>query len=244
MVCCWLSQDASTMGRRELRSVGRSLAGVTRVVVFSSNQVPIIESRFGVPPDRIDVVPFGVDTSYYDPSRVEAPAGGGGVVAVGSDSRRDYATLFEAARLSGIHMTVACQQRNLAGLSVPENVQIVSAYGEAYRRLLHSADLVVTPTSAPAYPSGQSVVLEAMSMGRATLTTDSEAMREYVTDGWNGALMPVRDVRGVADRITALMEGPADRENLGHRGADSVRAKYDIGHMWSAIDGTLHRALA
>ena len=57
----------------------------------------------------------------------------------------------------------------------------------------------MTPTIAPAYPSGQSVVLEAMSMGRATLTTDSPAMREYVADGVDGVLVRPRDPAHMAE---------------------------------------------
>lgn len=239
MVCCWLSEDCAAMGPREVRSVRRSLAGVARIVVFSSNQVPILRDRFGIPTDRIVVVPFGVDTSYYDPSEVDGAPGGGGIVAVGSDSRRDYATLFEASAISGLPMTVACQPRNIAGLTVPSGVRVVSAYGKEYRRLLHFADLVVTPTVAPAYPSGQSVVLEAMSMGRPTLTTDSPAMREYVRDGWDGALMPARDAAGVAERLSGLMSDPALRETLGRRGAESVRAAFDCRSMWEQIGKVL-----
>src|SRR5665647_2985617 len=128
------------MSPLQLRQVRRSLAGVARIVVFSSNQVSILANRFGVPSDRIVVVPFGVDTSYYDPSALATQPGGGGIVAVGSDSRRDYATLFEAARIAGLPMTVACQPRNIAGLTVPSHVRIVSVYDEAYRELLHQAD--------------------------------------------------------------------------------------------------------
>ncbi len=135
-----------------------------------------------------------VDTHYYSPSLADGPSGGGGVVAVGGDSRRDYATLIAAARMSGIPLTLVCFPRNIAGLDLPAAVTLRSniPHGE-YRSLLHTADLVVTPTVAPAYPSGQSVVLEAMSMGRATLTTDSAAMREYVTDGVDGVLVPASD---------------------------------------------------
>jgi hypothetical protein len=239
MVCCWLSEDCTSMSERALRSVRRSLASVARIVVFSSNQVAILERSFSIPRDRIAVVPFGVDTSYYDSSKVGLRPGGGGVVAVGSDSRRDYATLFEAARITAIPMTVSCQARNIEGLTVPSQVRIVSVYGPEYRRLLHSADLVVTPTVGPAYPSGQSVVLEAMSMARPTLTTDSVAMREYVTDDWDGALMPVRDPVAVADRLAGLMADPARREAMALRGAESVRERFDSRHMWTAIGSAL-----
>lgn len=176
----------------------------------------------------------------YDPALVEGPAGGGGVVAIGSDSRRDYATLFEAVRLSGIPLTVACQPRNVAGLDVPPEVSlVVGAYDEEYRRLLHGADLIVTATTAPAYPSGQSVVLEAMSMGKATLTTDSPAMREYVSDGETGVLMPPRQPTRTAELVGSLMADEATRGRLGAQAYREARERFSLDHMWDTVGSVL-----
>ncbi len=162
--------------------------------------------------------------------------GGGGVVAVGSDSRRDYLVLAEAARIGRIPITLVCQPRNLVGVPLPENVKVLhGVFDEAYRKLLHSADLVVTPTTAPAYPSGQSVVLEAMAMGRAALTTDSPAMRDYVRDGEDGALVPPRDARALADAIVGLVQDSRTRQRLGTSAQQAVRARFTSDHMWDAV---------
>ena len=100
--------------------------------------------------------------------------------------------------------------------------------------MLLAADLVVTPTVAPAYPCGQSVLLEAMSIGAATLTTDSLAIREYVTDGTDGALVLPRDPDALAARIAALMADSAEREAMGTAAARTVRARFGLEHLWGA----------
>ena len=240
MLTCWLAQDCQEMSPHQLRSVQRSIPGVSKMAVFSKNQVPILQAYFGLEPERISVVPFGVDTDHYTAPVDSGPAGGGGLVAIGSDSRRDYATLFEAVRIANVPLALACQPGNIKGLAVPPQVTFLrGAYGEAYRRLLHNADLVVTPTVAPAYPCGQSVVLEAMSMGRATLTTESPAMRDYVENGVNGVLMPAGEPEAVAQQITALL-GDADRlRSLGAVAAETVRQRFSLEQMWNAVSELL-----
>lgn len=241
MMVCWLAEDSKTMSAGTVRSMRRSLRSVDAVIVFSTNQIDILGDFYGIDRARIHATPFGVDTGMYDPSLTRQPGGGGGVLAVGSDSRRDYATLFEAARQARMPITVACQPRNIAGLEVPPEVNLVmGAYDVEYRRLLHSADLVVTCTTAPAYPSGQSVVLEAMSMGKATLTTDSPAMREYVDEGANGMLMPPRDPMRTALMMTELMTDDARRQALGARAHHDARSRFSLDVMWDRVANVIN----
>lgn len=236
MVSCWLAEDCLQWTGGRLRSVGRSMRGVDVVTVFSANQRDILGRTLGIPDDRIVVVPFGVDVGFFDARTTPGPPGGGGLVAVGSDSRRDYGTLFEALRVTRMPATVLCAARNLEGLTVPPGVTVRhGVYDADYRQLLHSADLVVTPTVAPAYPSGQTVVLEAMAMGRATLTTDSPAMRDYVVDDVTGVLTPPRDALGMARRIADLLADDARRASIGSAAASAVRGSFTLDHMWDAI---------
>jgi glycosyltransferase involved in cell wall biosynthesis len=236
MLTCWLAEDCQRMSSAQLRSVRRSIRSVSTVAVFSANQVPILHEVLAVERERINVVPFGVDTQYYDPSAVNGLVGGGGLVAVGGDSRRDYATLAEAIRIADVPMTLVCYPRNIAGLDLPPQIEVRSGvYHDDYRKLLLSADLVVTPTTAPAYPSGQSVVLEAMSMGRATLTTASPAMQEYVTDGVNGVLVPPRDPVAMAQLITGMLADDDRRKSLGTAAALTIRKCFGLEHMWDSV---------
>ncbi len=225
-------------------SIRRSMSSISRIVVFSANQVPILQDLLGVTPERLTVVPFAVDTQYYSVSQADGPGGGGGLVAVGGDSRRDYATLMDAVRIAGVPITVVCYPQNISGLKLPPQVKILSNVPhDEYRRLLLGADLVVTPTLAPAYPSGQTVVLEAMSMGRATLTTDSPAMREYVNDGVDGVLVPPRAPAEMAQMISDLLKDDDRRQSLGAAAAKTVHAYFDLEHMWQKMAELLSIAL-
>ena len=243
MLTCWLAENCQTMSSSQLRSVRRSLQFVSRAVVFSANQVSILHNLLGLDPERIAVVPFGVDTNYYDPAVATGPSGGSGVIAVGVDSRRDYRTLLDAVGIARVPLTLACDRRKIAGLSLPSNVKILSKIPhDEYRRLLLAADLVVTPTVAPAYPSGQSVVLEAMAMGKATLTTDSEAMREYVTNGSDGILVPPRAPAAMAEMIITLLADKDRLHAMGTMAAKTVRERFDLENLWQGVSGLMMAA--
>lgn len=240
MLTCWLAESCQYMSDLQLRSIRRSMPSVSRLAVFSANQVPILRDYFALEPERISAVAFGVDTEYYAPAAVNGTVGGGGVVAVGGDSRRDYATLAEAVRIADVPLTLVCYPRNLADIDLPSQTRLLSGIPHSeYRRLLLSADLVVTPTVAPAYPSGQSVVLEAMSMGRATLTTDSPAMREYVRDGVDGVLVPPREPDQMAQLMKQLLTDSARRQALGDAAAKAVRENFGLANLWRSISDVM-----
>ena len=240
ILACWLAEACQYMSSSRLRSIRRSIESISLVGVFSANQVAVLSEYLRLEPERICAVSYGVDSEYFRQSAASGPAGGGGVVAVGRDSRRDYATLLEAVRITGVHLTLVCYPWNIAGLKLPPNVTLrLGIRPEEYRRLLHSADLVVTPTVAPAYPCGQSVMLEAMSMGKATLTTDSPAIRDYLTDGVDGILTPSRDPLQMAKMIETLLADGEYRQALGNAAAKTVRRRFSLEHLWHAVSALL-----
>ena len=240
MLTCWLAEDCQKMSGAQLRSVRRSLRSVSRLVVFSSNQAAVLHQYLNIEPERVVTIPFGVDTSYYDAKNTTGPLGGRGLVAVGVDSARDYRTLMEAVRIARVPLTLACNPRNIAGLDLPRDVTVLSNLShQDYRSLVLSADLVVTPTVAPAYPSGQTVMLEAMSMGRATLTTDSAAIRDYVTNEIDGVLVPPRDPEAMAELIVNLLPDSPRLEALGYAASETVRKRFSLDLLWRQVANTM-----
>ena len=245
MLACWLAEDCQRFTASQRRSVRRSLRDIDRLLVFSQNQVAILRVNLGLAADRIGVVPFGIDSRFYDAAGCGGRVGGAGVVAIGRDRHRDYRTLIEAVRRNRMPLTLVCYPENIAGIDPPPWVSVRSGIShDEYRCLLLAADLVVTPTVAPAYPCGQSVLLEAMSIGAATLTTDSLAIREYVTDGTDGALVAPRDPDALAARIAALMADSEEREAMGTAAARTVRARFGLEHLWGAVAVEMAAVLA
>jgi glycosyltransferase involved in cell wall biosynthesis len=81
----------------------------------------------------------------------------------------------------------------------------------------------------PSYREGTPrTVLEAMSIGRAIITTDAPGCRETVIDGHNGYLVPVRSVQPLSDAIRRLLDSPEDLKRMGDASRRLAEEKYDV----------------
>ena len=75
-------------------------------------------------------------------------------------------------------------------------------------------------------------VLEAMAAGVPVVTTDTGALRDMVSDGEDGFVVPIGDVERLADRIGQLVADPTKRTRFG--AAARARAERDF-----RIEGTV-----
>jgi glycosyltransferase involved in cell wall biosynthesis len=81
----------------------------------------------------------------------------------------------------------------------------------------------------PSYREGTPrTVLEAMSMGRAIITTDAPGCRETVVDGDNGFLVPVKDAAALANAMLKFIEQPELIATMGKRSREIAEQKYDV----------------
>ena len=71
-------------------------------------------------------------------------------------------------------------------------------------------------------------LLEAMSCGRAIITTDWPGCREPVEDGVNGFMIPVRDAEILAQRMETLAKDSALAERMGAAAYETCRRKYEV----------------
>jgi len=92
------------------------------------------------------------------------------------------------------------------------------------RPALAQASVLVLPSYREGTPRS---VLEAMSMGRAVVTTDVPGCRETIVDGAEGVLVPVRDPDALAAACAALFADPSRVARMGSLGRRRVEALYD-----------------
>ena len=71
-------------------------------------------------------------------------------------------------------------------------------------------------------------LLEAMSCGRAIITTDWPGCREPVEDGANGYKIPVRDAAALAQRMEILASNPELTQKMGAAAYETCRQKYEV----------------
>ncbi|KAA0014344.1 glycosyltransferase family 4 protein [Billgrantia pellis] len=71
-------------------------------------------------------------------------------------------------------------------------------------------------------------ILEALSMGRPIITTDTPGCRETVIDGENGYLVPPRNATELANAMRAFIQSPQLIATMGERSREQALRKYDV----------------
>lgn len=186
-----------------------SLLARMQPVLFAGSEKDELSRRFAIAPEKIAVGWFGVDENFWQPPAGVRPRSG--VLAVGNDGRRDYATLLESARmLPQISFTVIT--RISAPNDLPANVQWrrgdwqeQAVSDEELRRLYRNAACVVVPLKESLQPSGQSVAMQAMMCGAPVVHTKTSGWwgDNVIFDGKEVLLVPPSDPSALAEAIVS-----------------------------------------
>ena len=197
---------------KELRRKGvAQLLGKFRPVLFADAELAELERRFELQKGFTAIGWFGVDEKFWTlPERCGVREG---VLAVGNDSRRDFDTLLEVARLLlSIRFTVITRRESPANL--PSNVEWkrgdwkeAPLSDEDLRNLYQRAACVVVPLEESIQPSGQSVAMQAMMCGSPVVHTRTAGWwgADVLRDAVDVELVPPRDAGAMARAIQGAM---------------------------------------
>jgi len=104
---------------------------------------------------------------------------------------------------------------------------------EKVQKLIHQSDLLILPSLEEGIAN---VVLEAMLLETMVLSTHCGGMDEILKEGENGFLVPIRDVRALADAIIKIIKlSPSDYKQIIGRAKKSVCAQHNVNHMISGM---------
>jgi glycosyltransferase involved in cell wall biosynthesis len=119
------------------------------------------------------------------------------------------------------------QLRELAKqLNVLQNIKIINELVEYNEmpKFLNDADIFV---SVPSSDSSSISLMEAMACGLPVVVSDLPANREWIKDGWNGYIVPVRDPEALAGALIKLLENKEQRELFGKRNQEIIIERAD-----------------
>ena len=211
------------------RLVGRS---VTRLVATCSDEVAELR-RMGIRPERVTVIPPGVDCGRFRPEGPAEPAKRlpHRVVTVGGPTPASgLGDLVAALRGSPdaelvIVGDAGSDVSTLAtDLGVTDRVRFAGQVPrDRMPALLRSADLVAC---APWYEASGQEPIEAMACGVPVLATAVGGLTDTVVDGVTGALVPPRRPGALATAMRTLLADPLKREFLGATGRDRAESRY------------------
>ena len=230
-------------------SWARPLTGLTlRLadrVIFTTPDYADLGRSYGVRPDRLIVIPNGVDLDLFRPelsnftlrTQLDCELTDCLLLYVGSlDEKKGLMVLLDAlAHLvqSGtpVHLAVvgdgplrSALEDRIRALCMAEHVTLLGLMD--YRDLpsvYAACDVYVQPSLLE--PFGV-VVLEASASGKPVVASSVPGLRRVVADGESGVLVPPGDAASLARAIRRLAESVQLREEMGGRGRQRVEAEY------------------
>lgn len=223
-----------------LAAEGFSNRTANRIAVPAHDIARLLTERQGVPREKIEVIPFGLDFKKYHPSSPEAPA----------RLRREFG-------LEDSFMALACCRLNPEkGLeyllqAVPEIMKRVSNFKLVFvgdgpreqelRRLssqlgiervtqfvgwrddaldwVAAADAVVQPSFCESFCQ---VLMEALAFGKPMVMTPVGAAPDVIGRDERGLLVPTGDARALAAALVKLAENRELGAELGKRGREFI----------------------
>ena len=211
--------------RPRRRLMGAALQSAQAVVCFASAQRELLLHQHGLDPGRVHMVPFGVDERFYRPR--DAPADGY-VLAVGRDMARDYDTFSRAVDGLDAKAIIVASERNLTDLRLSDNVELrLNVSYPELRELYAGAACVVLPTRREGYCygadcSGQTVLLDAMAMGRPVVASSRSTLSDYVHEPETALIVPPEDPSELRAAIERLLGDHELAASLGAGARDRV----------------------
>ena len=225
------------VGWRDRRSIGH--LQFKRYVAISHRVKTELRELYGVPEDRIAIIPNGVNIDRFHTSRDErgavrdefgVPQDAPLLLFVGHEfERKGLAFVVQAlAKLPAeTHLLVvgndnAAPYRAIAAAAgiAPGRIAFAGARADL-PRLYAAADLFVFPTY---YEAFSLVCMEALASGLPVFATEVGGIEDYVVEGQNGGFIE-RNADSIAARLAPVLADPALRQRLAE-GARSTAENY------------------
>ncbi|MCR0982282.1 glycosyltransferase family 4 protein [Roseomonas populi] len=241
-------------GKRLYNSV---MARGDRVIAISDYIADLVRARHGVGPDRLRVIPRGVDPTRFDPAavdpaRIEAlrrdwdlPQDRPVILLPARLTRwKGQPVLLRAVRmleeprplvvLAGDAQGRDAYRAELEALAAESGatVRLVGPVADMPAALALASLVVHASTDAEAF--GRTVI-EAQAMRRPVIASDLGAPRETVNEGVTGWRVPPGDPAALAAAIVRALAMPAEaRERMGEAARAAVLARYTTHAMQEA----------
>lgn len=237
---------------RVLRRARDVAVGRAAHLVVPSDSLRQLALRWGIPEERITLVPNPVSAPLDLPEREELRRKHGldGPTLVFAGRLAPQKTLDVAldalARAPGVTLVIVGDgpeesqlRRHAAELGLDGRARFLGAQPRSIVfELLRAADGALLTSSWENFPH---MVVEALAVGTPVLATAVGGVSEIVRDGENGLLVPAGDVGAVADAIARYFEDAGLRERLGAAAGSSVEV-YAPDRIYERLEQILERA--
>jgi len=248
----YLREQYLSLGKREYSSylntfLIRMIHSITGLSYAFADQVSPVcqyntrwETKFDVPPEKIQVIYNGVDKNVFIEAPKEHQASPTVVTVARIDPLKDILTLIKSAAIVKsrvpdvkfiIYGSVSVPDYYQQCLELREKLELqdtvifgghVTNMAQAY----HSGDVIALSSISEAFPYS---VVEAMMTGKPVISTDVGGIREALGD--TGLLVNPKDYEGLADGIVQLLKQPELRASLGQDARERALSYFTLDRV-------------
>ncbi|MBN1913732.1 MAG: glycosyltransferase family 4 protein [Candidatus Omnitrophica bacterium] len=115
-------------------------------------------------------------------------------------------------------------ERSIERLDLKNQV-VLTGWRRDIPRILSSIDVFALTSLWEGMPV---TVLEAMSLAKPVVATDTGGVREVIKEGETGFLVPVRDIKAMSEKIVSLLRNRQLRIKMGKAAKESLREDYNM----------------
>jgi len=216
---------------RLMKIVGGWLRRVDAFVCIRTGDIPVMQRRFGVPADRCHFAYFPAGLNRTQVATAEE-----GYIYSAGWAHRDWPTLLLA--LKDVPYPAVLSVSGV--LDVPAEAQarvrvLPQCTPDEGRALMAGASLVALAFEDTELPSGPLVLLDAMALGKAVVTTRVNGTQDYVEDGKTGLLTAPGDSAALTASLSRLIEDSDLRRCLGEAAEADVASRFNTSQFLSRI---------
>jgi glycosyltransferase involved in cell wall biosynthesis len=199
--------------------------------------------KAGLQKNKFEIIPFGVDTNFFKPIKVEENKELFNILAVGYlIERKGFEYLIKAVKeVSKTHHNIKLTivgsgpleiqiKNHIKWLELDENIEIISNVSDQQLlEIYNSSDLFVLPSIVDSQGNTEGlgvVLLEAMACKLPVIGSDIGGIPDIVHDGVNGILVPQKNILEISRAIIEIIENEELRQSIVENGYEMVKGHF------------------
>jgi mannosyltransferase len=208
-------------------------------VICTSEFIREYLAKVGIPTGNAVVIPYGIEDVWFPLSKSHFVESGGIEVLFFGDAKAERGTdvlLKSISKVaeshSDVHFTFAIREHEpacverLKKLSGLYPIKILLRDNRHISEVASQGDIIVLPylltTMQPPL-----TLIEGMLLGKAVITTDVEANREFIGANQRGLLIEPSNVEALVQALDLLLSDPGKRRNLGTSASQFILEIYN-----------------
>lgn len=207
-------------------------SSVYKAICSASPEASYYQKAFNWPEEKLGFVPYHTSNHF-----LEFVTGNDEEYVVSAGRIfRDFETLIEAMRQAPYKTVIIAPKGYVKQRPDQSNIDVLEDIPSSeYEERMRSSRVVVVALEDRNISAGQTVLLDAMALGKAIVATRTAATVDYIRHGENGLLVDPYNPGALREAIDRLMFDPMLRRRLGAAARQDVVARYLPHHYTEQI---------